>query len=75
MGRRSTILVRWHAPDGRSGPALKTVKGAVKSAVHARYSKPEGSVSVRFCIRSALSLWPLLEAEGWSIKKIGKRSK
>lgn len=75
MAQRHETKVRWRAPDGRVGHWLKTVGGVVKSAVNARYSAPENGVSCRFCIRSALALWPNLRAEGWSIEKMGKRVK
>lgn len=75
MMGRSSIHVRWRAPDGRTGRWLKTVQGAVKAAIAARYSQPQSGVSVRFCIASSLALWPELKAEGWSIEKMGKRVK
>ena len=58
----------WKSPDGRTGPACKTVSGAVRSAV--RNWCPTGQVKVSFDTAAALALWPVLKADGWRLLRV-----
>lgn len=73
MSRVTMHHFRWVAPDGRCSQWFRTIGGAVKSAVRMRHST--SGVSIKFCVRSSLALWPHLAGEGWKIEKTRKRVK
>lgn len=73
MTRLPIHRFRWVAPDGRASRWFKTIGGTIRSAVRNRHSS--GAVSIKFCTRSSLALWPSLAADGWKIEKTDKRVK
>ena len=68
----SKVKFRWVAPNGCCSRWFKTIGGTVRSAVSYQYST---GVTVKFCTRSSLALWPDLARAGWIIEKTSKRVK